>query len=116
MSNSKHSIHAQPEPPLSETTFLILVSLDGGPKHGYAIMKEVEELSQHRVLLSTGTLYGAIKRLLADGWISRQDLPEDANDGRERKSYTLTSHGRKILRAEIQRLRELVKLAVKHAF
>ena len=116
MSNTKHTIHAQPTLPLSETTFLILVSLDGGPKHGYAIMKEVEELSQHRVLLSTGTLYGAIKRLLADGWISRLDLPEDSNDGRDRKSYTLTSHGRKVLRAETQRLQELVELAVQRAF
>jgi DNA-binding PadR family transcriptional regulator len=116
VAHTKHTISTQPTLPLSETTFLILVSLDGGPKHGYAIMKEVEELSQHRVLLSTGTLYGAIKRLLADRWISRQDLPEDANDGRERKSYTLTSHGRKILRAEIQRLRELVELAVQRAF
>jgi DNA-binding PadR family transcriptional regulator len=79
-------------------------------------MKEVDELSQHRVLLSTGTLYGAIKRLLADGWISRLDLPEDSDDGRDRKSYALTSHGRKVLRAETQRLRELVELAVQRAF
>jgi PadR family transcriptional regulator PadR len=116
VSNSRYFIHAQPAPPLSETTFLILVSLDGGPKHGYAIMKEVAELSQRRVLLSTGTLYGAIKRLLADGWINRLDLRENSNDGRDRKSYTLTSHGRKVLRAETQRLRELVELAVQRAF
>jgi DNA-binding PadR family transcriptional regulator len=105
----------QPTQPLSEAVFLILVSLGGGPKHGYAIMKEVEALSQHRVLLSTGTLYGAIKRLLADGWISRLDLPDDSNDGRDRKSYALTAHGRKALRAETQRLRELVELAVQRA-
>jgi len=79
-------------------------------------MKEVEELSRQRVLLSTGTLYSAIKRLLADGWISRLDLPEDSNDGRDRKSYALTSHGRKVLRAETQRLQELVELAVQRAF
>ena len=116
MAHTKHTISTQPTLPLSETTFLILVSLGGGPKHGYAIMKEVEELSQHRVLLSTGTLYGAIKRLLADGWISRLDLPEDSNDGRDRKSYALTSHGRKVLRAETQRLRDLVDLAAQRAF
>ena len=63
--------HPLPPSPLSEATFLILVSLGSGPKHGYAIMKEVEELSHQRVLLSTGTLYGAIKRLLADGTIQR---------------------------------------------
>ncbi len=106
----------QPVPPLSEATFLILMSLGGGPKHGYAIMREVAELSQGRVLLSTGTLYGAIKRLLADGWISRLDLPQDADDGRDRKSYALTSHGRQVLRAETQRLRELVDLALQRAF
>lgn len=116
MTNTKHPLPAQTAPPLSEATFLILVSLEGQPKHGYAIMKEVEELSRQRVLLSTGTLYSAIKRLLADGWISRLDLPEDSNDGRDRKSYALTSHGRKVLRAETQRLRELVELAVQRAF
>lgn len=105
----------QAAPPLSEATFLILISLGSGPKHGYAIMKEVEELSQRRVLLSTGTLYGAIKRLLADGWIRRLDLAEDGNDGRERKSYALTPRGRKVLRAETARLRELVKIATQRA-
>lgn len=99
--------------PLSEATFLILVSLGSGPKHGYAIMKEVEELSQGRVLLSTGTLYGAIKRLLAEGWISRLELQEDAEDGRERKTYVLTSRGRSVLQGETQRLRELVEIAMR---
>lgn len=94
---------------------MILVSLGSGPKHGYAIMKEVEELSQHRVLLSTGTLYGAIKRLLGDGWIYRLDLPEDSSDGRDRKSYALTTHGRKVLMAEMQRLQELVTIAAQRA-
>lgn len=99
--------------PLSEAALLILVSLKGGPKHGYAIMKEVEALSQGRVTLSTGTLYGAIKRMLADGWIRRIETPEDAADGRERKSYTLTKRGRRVLEAETQRLRQLVAIAGK---
>jgi DNA-binding PadR family transcriptional regulator len=97
--------------PLSEATFLILVSLKGGPKHGYAIMKEVEALSQGRVTLSTGTLYGAIKRMLADGWIRRIETPKDEADGRERKSYTLTKRGGRILEAETQRLRQLAEIA-----
>ena len=116
MTETRHLRSAQPASPLSEATFFILLSVEGRPKHGYAIMKEVEELSQQRVLLSTGTLYSAIKRLLVDGWISRLDLPEDSNDGRDRKSYALTSHGRKVLRAETQRLRELVELAEQRAF
>ena len=113
------STHPNPEgdiPPLSEATFFILVSLGNGPKHGYSIMKEVEELSQNRVMLSTGTLYGAIKRLLAEGWIRRHDLPEDTQDGRERKSYALTSLGREALRAETRRLQALVALALQRAF
>ena len=99
--------------PLSESTFLILASLRGGPRHGYAIMKKVEALSQGRVTLSTGTLYGAIKRLLADGWIRRFEAPEDDANGRERKSYTLTGRGRRVLEAETQRLRQLVAIAGK---
>ena len=61
--------------PLREPTFFILLSLSPGPKHGYAILKEVEALSDGRVRLSTGTLYGAIKRLLDDDWIRRVDDP-----------------------------------------
>jgi DNA-binding PadR family transcriptional regulator len=96
--------------PLSESTYLILVSLSSEPRHGYAIMKEVEALSQGRVLLSTGTLYGAIKRLLADDWIQRVEQPEQELDGRQRKSYALTARGRRILAAETQRLRGLVEI------
>ena len=97
--------------PLSETTFLILVSLDGEPKHGYAIMKEVQALSQGRVTLSTGTLYGAIKRMLRDEWIRRVALPDEGNDARQRKFYALTRRGRRVLNAETNRLRELVEIA-----
>ncbi len=96
--------------PLSESTFLILVSLSSGPKHGYAIMKEVEELSQGRVKLSTGTLYGAIKRMLADAWIRRVEEPAREPGGRERKSYALTARGRRVLEAETQRLRRLLEI------
>jgi DNA-binding PadR family transcriptional regulator len=97
--------------PLSETTFLILVSLNGGPKHGYAIMKEVEELSQGRVRLSTGTLYGAIKRMLADTWIRRVEETAQTQDRRERKSYALSERGGRILEAELQRLRKLLEIS-----
>ncbi len=57
------------ELPLSEAVFLILLSLMPGPKHGYAIMKDVQALSENRVSLSTGTLYGALKRLLKQEWV-----------------------------------------------
>ena len=68
-------------PPLTESVLLILLSLAGQPRHGYAILKDVEFLSNGRVMLSTGTLYGAIQRLLANGWIERVE-EEDAHAGR----------------------------------
>ena len=55
--------------PLSESTFYILLSLAPGPQHGYAMLKDVESLSGGRLRLSTGTLYGAIQRLLEQAWI-----------------------------------------------
>ena len=95
--------------PLSEAVFFILLSLLPGPKHGYAIMKDVEILSDSRVNLSTGTLYGALKRLLEGGWVRRVDDGEDET-GRERKAYALTQLGRGILEAETARMQELVAI------
>ena len=97
--------------PLREPTFFILLSLSPGPKHGYAILKEVETLSEGRVMLSTGTLYGAIKRLLDRDWIKRVTDPIPNSTDRERKAYTLTELGRRVLNAEIQRLEKLVSVA-----
>lgn len=97
--------------PLREPTFFILLSLAPGPKHGYAIMKEVEALSERRVSLSTGTLYGAIKRLLDDGWIQPVMDPQPNDTDRQRKAYALTEQGRRVLQAEVQRLEKLVSLA-----
>lgn len=98
--------------PLREPTFYILLSLSPGPKHGYAILKDVEELSEGSVLLSTGTLYGAIKRLLDRGWIRRVNDPIPNGTDRERKAYVLTEQGRRVLNAEIARLQKLVSVAL----
>jgi DNA-binding PadR family transcriptional regulator len=97
--------------PLREPTFLILLSLAPGPRHGYAILKEVESLSEGRVKLSTGTLYGAIERLLEQGWINRVDDPIPNDTNRERKAYELTELGQRVLNAEIARLQKLVSVA-----
>jgi len=97
--------------PLREPTFFIILSLSPGPKHGYAILKEVEILSEGRVMLSTGTLYGAIKRLLDRDWIKRVTDPIPNSTDRERKAYALTEQGRRVLNAEIQRLERLVSVA-----
>jgi DNA-binding PadR family transcriptional regulator len=97
--------------PLTESTFFILLSLAPAPRHGYAIMKDVDALSAGRVTLSTGTLYGALGRLLDQGWIARvaPDMPDDS--GRPRKEYTLTEQGRRILAAELDRLETVVAAA-----
>lgn len=101
--------------PLSESTFLILLSLAPGPLHGYAILKEVAAMSQGRVRLSTGTLYGALKRLLAEGRIRRMDDEEPEGGaptgGRRRTYYRLTDDGHRLLEAESARLQSLVAAA-----
>lgn len=104
-------MNVQDQLPLTESTFFIILSLAPGPKHGYAILKEIEALSESRVTLSTGTLYGALKRMLDSGWIERVPDPEPDESNRERKAYRLTELGRRILEAETVRLRRLVGLA-----
>jgi DNA-binding PadR family transcriptional regulator len=94
--------------PLSEPVLLILLSLAEHPRHGYSILKNVEEMSGGRVKLSTGTLYGAIRRLLDGCWIERFK-EEDSSRGRQ--AYRLTSQGRQILRLEVNRLKQLTRVA-----
>jgi DNA-binding PadR family transcriptional regulator len=97
--------------PLTEVTYFILLSLDMGPRHGYLIMKDVRGLSQDRVSLSTGTLYGALKRMLESGWVKRMDSAGENNSGRIRKAYRITEMGQHLLNAEVQRLETLVGAA-----
>jgi DNA-binding PadR family transcriptional regulator len=97
--------------PLTETTFFILLAIASDASHGYAIMKKVEELSAGRVALSTGTLYGGLKRMLEQGWLERVRGPMPDASGRERKSYALTDLGQEIIDAETARLRQLVTAA-----
>jgi len=94
--------------PLTEPVLLILTSLSGEPRHGYALIKDIEKLSDGRVRLSTGTLYGAIRRLLEAGWIE----PFDQEDtSRDKQAYGLTSAGRTELEAELKRMKELMQKA-----
>jgi DNA-binding PadR family transcriptional regulator len=107
---------SQTSSPLTEATYLVLLSLVPSPKHGYAIMKDVQHLSEGRVTLSTGTLYGVLKRLLEQEWIERVEEIDsvsapDNSPGRERKSYTLTRMGKFVLNTETNRLQTLVSVA-----
>jgi DNA-binding PadR family transcriptional regulator len=97
--------------PLTPALFHVLLSLTDGEKHGYAIIKEVEERTNGMVRLSTGTLYGIVKRLLQDGWI--RDSVFGSTD--RRRAYRLTAFGRKVAQAEADRLRELVRAADRKA-
>ena len=94
--------------PLTEPVLLILLSLAGQPRHGYSILKDVEQMSDGRVVLSTGTLYGALRRLLDEEWIERI---EEQESSRGRQAYRLTSQGRKNLQLEIGRMKQLTRLA-----
>ncbi len=94
--------------PLSEPLLLILLSLAEQPRHGYAILIDVEGMSDGRVVLSTGTLYGALRRLLENKWIERF---EEQEASRDRQAYRLTSKGRANLLAEIARMKQLTRLA-----
>ena len=98
--------------PLTEPTFYILLSLAPGRKHGYAILKDVKDLSGERVNLSTSTLYTAVGRLLDQDLIERlDDDEENPSPGLPRKSYALTDLGRRVLEAETVRLQGMVKEA-----
>ena len=100
---------SDPSPaPLSEPVFLILLSLAQQPRHGYSILKDVEAMSAGRVVLSTGTLYGALGRLLDEKWIER--FAED-EAFRDRQAYRLTPKGRQNLLAEVARMKRLTRLA-----
>ena len=88
---------------LTESTYYILLALYK-PQHGYGIMQQVEALSKGRVRLAAGTLYGALNALCDKEWIVQ--LPGE--DGSRRKEYRLTLRGLDVLKAEIERLRELV--------
>jgi DNA-binding PadR family transcriptional regulator len=97
--------------PLTETSFLIVLSLVTEPKHGYAILKEVELLSDRRVKMATGTLYSALRRMLEEGWIEQVEDVDSGQSARIRKFYKLTELGRRIFEAESTRLRKLSKTA-----
>src|SRR5687768_12858568 len=96
--------------PLSPQVFHILLALADQDRHGYGIMQEVEERTEGSVKLGPGTLYGAIKRLRADGLIEEMEEAE-AGDAERRRCYHLTALGRQVARLEAERLEELVASA-----
>ena len=90
-------------PALTEATYYILLSLVQ-PRHGYGIMQRAESLSGGRVRLAAGTLYGALSSLCEKEWI----LLLPTTEGSRKKEYMLTERGYRVLKNELERLRELV--------
>ena len=91
--------------PLSPTVFHVLVALAAEPKHGYAVAREVEELTEGRVVMGPGTLYGSLQRMTDAGLIDEAPNPgDDAQHAGRRRYYGVTALGRAALQAESERL------------
>jgi DNA-binding PadR family transcriptional regulator len=105
-------VESQPDEPdtkrLTEPVLLILLSLADKPRHGYGLLQDIKKLSDGRVQLSTGTLYGALRRLLEDFWIERF---AQADTSRDKQAYKLTETGRAQLDREISRMKQLTQAA-----
>jgi PadR family transcriptional regulator, regulatory protein PadR len=93
---------------MREPTYFVLASLLDGPLHGYAIIKRTAELSAGRVRMATGTLYTALDRLTAEGYV--RPVREEIVNGRARRSYGLTGPGAAALRNEAQRMAAAAQL------
>jgi PadR family transcriptional regulator, regulatory protein PadR len=93
---------------MREPTYFVLASLLDGPRHGYAIIQRAEHLSGGRVRLATGTLYTALDRLTAEGYVEL--VREEIVNGRARRSYGLTPSGSGALRAEAAHMAEAARL------
>jgi DNA-binding PadR family transcriptional regulator len=98
--------------PLTPAMFHILLALADRERHGYDIMREVDERTEGQVRMGPGTLYGSIKRMLSDGLIEELDeRPDPELDDERRRYYRLTDFGHRVAVAEAERLARLVKSA-----
>ncbi|WP_206427774.1 PadR family transcriptional regulator [Bacillus sp. FJAT-42376] len=93
--------------PMTETAFYILLSL-AEPRHGYGIVKHVEEMTNARIRLGSGTVYGTLTKMQKDGVITL------FSDEERKTVYEITDTGKKLMAAEISRLKELYQNAIKH--
>ena len=96
----------------SEPALLILVSLASGPRHGYAIIQHVLEISGGRVRLPVGTLYGSLDRLAEQDLIELDH--EETVAGRPRRYFRLTGDGRQAVVAEAARMQKAARLVLRH--
>ena len=100
--------------PLTPAVFHILLALSSGERHGYGIMKQVEDDSQGHVSMGPGTLYGSLKRMLDAGLVKESDKRVDPEmDDERRIYYQITGVGAKALEAELERYKRIVTVAQK---
>ena len=98
--------------PLTPAVFHILLALADGERHGYGIMQEIAARTEGKLRMGPGTLYGSIKRMLADGLIEESgERPDPALDDDRRRYYQLTDFGQRVVAAEALRLAQLVNVA-----
>ena len=98
--------------PLPTAQVHILLALVTGDKHGYAIMSEVEALTEGTVTMGPGTLYGTIKRMLKARLVEETDeRPDPELDDERRRYYRLTGLGERVLSAEVERMEQLARAA-----
>ncbi|MFG1921669.1 PadR family transcriptional regulator [Cryptosporangium sp. NPDC048952] len=98
---------------MREPTYFILAALQDEPLYGYAIIKQAEVLSQGRVRLATGTLYSALDRLTAEGFV--RVVREEIVNGRARRYYETTPEGQAALKAEAAHLANAAKVVTDRA-
>jgi DNA-binding PadR family transcriptional regulator len=95
--------------PLTPTVFHMLLALADGEKHGYGIMKAVEDETQGQMQIRTGSLYGSIRRMIEAGLIQEMDQrPDPELDDERRRYYGLTDFGRRVLTSEAARITQAV--------
>ncbi|MCH7900058.1 MAG: PadR family transcriptional regulator [Acidobacteria bacterium] len=98
--------------PLPVAQLHILLALADGEKHGYAIMSEVETMTERSVTMGPGTLYGTIKRMLNAGLVEEtEERPDPELDDERRRYYRLSGHGARVLDAEVARMEQLARTA-----
>ena len=90
--------------PLTEAFFYILLSVRQ-PNHGYGIIQEITQITEGRVILGPGTLYGAINSMLSKKWIQ---LYSEDKSSRKKKEYLITDKGKEVFAKEVKRLKEVL--------
>jgi DNA-binding PadR family transcriptional regulator len=99
--------------PLTPPVFHILLALAEEERHGYGIMQDVAQQTDGALQLGPGTLYGCLKRMLAAGLVEESDeRPDPALDDERRRYYRMTTLGKRIVRAEAQRIAGAVTVAM----